>query len=49
MRWIVAGMVLATALVVVIAVLVGSAHKERKRAPRVPRPEPPALIVPLRA
>ena len=45
MRWIVLGMVLATALIVAIAVIVGSdsGKDEKHRAPRAP--QAPAAIV----
>jgi hypothetical protein len=48
MRWMVLGIVLLTALVVVVAVLLGSAGDEPRRAPRGPRqakPDAPAAIV----
>jgi hypothetical protein len=45
MRWFVLAIVLTIALVVVIAVLIGSAGNERKRAPRGPRQDVPASIV----
>jgi hypothetical protein len=39
------GVVLLTALVVVIAVLVGTAGNEPRRVPRAPRQDAPAAIV----
>jgi hypothetical protein len=49
MRWLAIGMVLLTALVIVIALMIGDEGKETKRAPRV-RPEAPpqSLVIPLR-
>jgi hypothetical protein len=45
MRWIVLGMVLATALIVALAVIVGSGTEKEKRH-RAPRaPQPPAALV----
>jgi hypothetical protein len=48
MRWIVLGIILLTVTVVVVAELVGSAGKERRRPPRVPREQAPAMVVPAR-
>jgi hypothetical protein len=45
MRLIVLGIVLLTALVVVVAVLIGTAGNEPRRAPRGPRQAAPAAIV----
>jgi hypothetical protein len=38
-------MVLTTALVVVLAVMIGSAGSEKKRAPKGPRESAPASVV----
>jgi hypothetical protein len=48
MRWIVLGIVLLTVTAVVVAVLIASAGKERRRPPRVPREQAPAMVVPAR-
>jgi hypothetical protein len=47
MRWIVVAMVLVTALIVVLAVMIGSSQHGKKRSPRIRGGAPPALVVPI--